>query len=176
MSVRPTGAILVIGGWGRDLTAAPEIMAAQLTPDGRLDRAFATSGQIAAPAGYSGYGIPDCQGDLLVSTTGGVQRLGPAGRLDPTFHGASKVSATVGNTLVTAQLGAAAPAPGGAIVLVGTLNDGPSQLGGAPGTQIGHYAIAVLRLQATCPAVDIRPPAVVLRCSSGCRRDRGGAR
>jgi uncharacterized delta-60 repeat protein len=173
VSVRASGAILVIGGWGKELTTAPEMMAAQLTPDGRLDPAFATRGQIAAPAGYAGYGIPDCQGDLIVSSSAGVQRLGPDGRLDPTFRGGSKVSATVGSTLVTAQLGAAAIAPGGAIVLVGTLNDGPSQLGGAPGTQIGNYTIAALRLQATCPAVDTRPPAVALTCSSGCRRVTG---
>jgi uncharacterized delta-60 repeat protein len=175
VSVRASGAILVIGGWGRDLITAPEIMAAQLTPDGRLDPAFATRGQITAPAGYTGYGIPDCQGDLLVSSTAGVQRLGPDGRLDPTFRSGSEVSATVGSTLVTAQLGAAATTPGGAIVLVGTLNDGPSQLGGAPGTQIGHSAIAVLRLQAACPSVDTRPPAVSLTCSSGCRRVTGVA-
>jgi uncharacterized delta-60 repeat protein len=173
LSLRASGAILAIGGWGHDPLKA--MMAAQLTPDGRLDPAFGMHGQIAAPPGYAGYGIPDCQGDLLISSTAGVQRLGPDGRLDPTFHGGSMVSATVGATVVTAQLGAAATTPGGAIVLAGTLNDGPSQLGGAPGTQIGHYAIAVLRLQATCPPVDTRPPAVSLACSAACRRVTGVA-
>ena len=76
---------------------------------------------------------------------------------------------------MTAQLGAAATAPGGAIVLAGTLNDGPSQLGGAPGTQIGHSTIAVLRLGASCPPRDTRAPAVSLACSAGCRRVTGVA-
>ena len=174
VTLRPTGEIVAVGDWAKDLTTVPEVMAAQLLTSGKLDPAFGTGGQITEPHATSGSGVVDCQGDLIVTGSGGVRRFGRDGRLDPAFR-SPPVRVAVGNTTATAALGVVALAPGGAVVLAGSATDGPVTIGGAPGMQVGATAVVVAQVLATCPQVDATPPAVVLACTAGCRRVSGTA-
>ncbi|HEY3613517.1 MAG TPA: hypothetical protein VGK92_07425 [Gaiellales bacterium] len=175
LSLRAGGGVLVTGDWGTGAVALPRFAAARLTPDGRLDRAFGTRGQIASPPGYTGDVMADCAGNLVFSSAHGLERLAPDGRLDSTFAADTLATAQLDATPMVGRLGAVAFAPGGAVVLMGTLLDGTIDTVGRPGTTVARSAIGVLRLQGACPPVDTRPPAVSLHCSAGCRRVRGTA-
>ena len=173
VSVTRTGAIVVLGGWSSRSGAAPTI-AARLRPSGQLDATFGTGGELIPPASVSAVaGILDCQDDLLVAGNDGVRRFGPDGRLDRTFRRTPIPPVAVGATTAAAAFGTIALGSGGAIVLAGTAADGPTVVGGT--TQVGHNAIAVARVTATCPLADSRPPTVTLTCSGGCRRVAGSA-
>jgi hypothetical protein len=166
VSVTSTGDIVAVGGWTASSGGGIAI-AARLRPSGRLDTAFGTSGELRA-AGAPLAGALDCQGDLLTSSTAGMQRFGPDGRLDRAFRGTGIPPVAVGATTATAVFDSLALAPGGSLVLAGTAADGPITIGGS--AQIGNTSIAVARMQAPCPIVDSTPPAVTLKCTGGCRR------
>jgi uncharacterized delta-60 repeat protein len=172
--LRPTGEIMAVGDWGKDLATPPTVMAAQLLTSGGLDPAFAAGGQITEQQATTGSGVLDCQGDLIVTGSRGVRRFGRDGRLDATFRSPA-VRVAVGTTTAAAALDAVALEPGGAVVLAGSATDGPVTIGGAPGTQIGATSIVVAKVLATCPQVDAKPPTVVLTCAAGCRRVSGSA-
>ena len=172
ISLTRSGGIVAVGSWaahgGGGTTAI-----ARLLPSGRLDPAFGVGGEIAAAGAPPTNGVLDCQGDLLVSSSAGVRRFGPDGRLDPTFRSAVLAGVPVGDTTGTPTIGLFAFTSGARLILVGSANDGPSTIGGA--TQVGHSVIAVGRVGAACPVDDARPPTVALTCVTSCRRMHGSA-
>jgi uncharacterized delta-60 repeat protein len=172
VAVTPNGEIVVAGGWS-PAPGKPMAMAARLLPSGRLDPTFGSGGQIAATGlGATGAAL-DCQGDLLLSSGATLSRFGPAGRLDPTFRVTGIPQIPVGATTAVPGLALSAFAPGGAMVMIGSAADGPNDLyGGSPKS---HVALAVARLQATCPMRDSTPPAVTLSCTARCRTVAGSA-
>jgi uncharacterized delta-60 repeat protein len=172
-SIRMTksNAIVALGGWTARSGGGIAI-ASRLLPSGRLDTAFGANGEVTAVGAAPAAGAIDCQGDLLTSSTAGVQRYGPDGRLDRAFRGGGIPVVAVGATTAAAVYGSLVLTPGGA-VLAGTVADGPTTMGGT--TQVGNTAIAIARVQAPCPIADSTPPAVTLACAAGCRRVTGTA-
>jgi hypothetical protein len=79
----------------------------------------------------------------------------------------------VGGITRLASYFALAVAPDGSVVIAGTAVDGATIPGGEH--PVGYSAIAVARLTATCPVVDVKPPSLKLKCSAGCRRVLGTA-
>ena len=165
------GRIVALGAWTARGGAGTTFVA-RLRPSGALDTAFGNGGELGGngPAPYAE--SFDCEGHLLLSGPGGVKRYGADGRLDTSFRGAAIPRVPVGDTTAVAGLGLFAVTSAG-LVLAGTVSDGPAIVGGA--TQVGHSAIAVARVTASCPVADRRPPTVSLTCAASCRRVRGSA-
>ncbi len=167
-----SGGIVALGAWAAH-TPGGTILVARLTPNGQLDPAFGAGGEVAATGVPPSNGALDCQGDLIVTGPGGLTRYGPDGRLDPSFKTPAAPPVPVGDTTGVPVFGLFAFAPNGRLILAGGVNDGPSIIGGA--TQVGHNAIALARVAASCPIIDTRPPAVGLTCTTSCRRLQGTA-
>ena len=172
ISLTRSGGIVALGAWAA-LTPGGTILVARLKPNGQLDPAFGTGGEVEATGVPPSNGALDCRGNLIVTGPGGLTRYGPDGRLDPSFKTPAAPPVRVGDTTGVPVFGLFAFAPGGRLVLAGGVNDGPSVIGGA--TQVGHSAIALARVAASCPIVDSRPPTVGLTCTTSCRRLRGTA-
>ena len=172
ISLTRGGGIVALGAWAAHGGGGTTVVA-RLKPNGQLDPAFGTGGEVAAAGAPPSNGVLDCQGDLIVADAGGLQRYGPDGRLDPTFQTPAIARVPVGDTTGVPAFGLFAFAPGGRLILAGVANDGPSVIGGA--TQVGHSVIALARMAAACPTVDSRPPAVALKCTTTCRNLLGTA-
>ena len=179
ISLTRSGGIVALGAWAA-LTPGGTILVARLKPNGQLDPAFGTGGEVEATGVPPSNGALDCRGNLIVTGPGGLTRYGPDGRLDPSFKTPAAPPVPVGDTTGVPVFGLFAFAPGGRLMLAGGVNDGPSVIGGA--TQVGHSAIALARVAASCPIADSRPPTVgldvhdVLPASPGDGAGRPGGR
>jgi uncharacterized delta-60 repeat protein len=166
------GDIVALGAWGAHGGGGTTI-AVRLLPNGRLDPLFGTGGEVAAVGGSPANGMLDCRGNLVTLAGDGVKRFGRDGRLDPTFHGAFVSHVPVGDTTGLATFGQFAFTSAGRLVVAGWAADGPSVVGGT--TPVGHSVLAVGRVAAGCPIIDVRPPTVTLTCAASCRIVQGSA-